>query len=100
MRPRLDGKEGLELSLQPEYEAQNFANLPAWRWTARPLHMPVLLAHGGHVSTTVYPGRVEWLRKLAPKLTVQVNETAGHMMPVDRAEWTGGVVREFLDRLG
>ena len=100
LRPRLDGKDGLELSLQPEYEAQTFASLPAWRWPARALPMPVLLAHGGHVSSTVHAGRVEWLQKLAPKLEVQVDEKAGHMMPVDRAEWTGGVVRDFLDRLG
>ena len=58
-----------------------------------------LLAHGGHASSTVFSGRIEWLRKLAPRLEVQANEKAGHMMPVDAAEWTAGVVRDFLQRL-
>ena len=97
--PRRDGQPGLELSLLPEYEAQNFANLPAWRWPAKKLPMPVLLAYGSHWSSTVYAGRIEWLRKLAPQLDVHVHEKAGHMMPVDAAEWTGQVVRDFLQRL-
>lgn len=97
--PRRDGQPGLELSLHPEYEAQNFANLPAGRWPAKPLPMPVLLAHGGHPSSTVFAGRIDWLRKLAPQLDVKMNEKAGHMMPVDTAEWTGEVVRDFLQRL-
>jgi len=99
LRPRRDGKPGLELSLPPEYEAQNFAGLPAWRWPAKPLPMPVLLLHGQHRSSTVFDGRVEWLRKLAPKLEVQVRPEAGHMMPVDAPEWTASAVRAFLGRL-
>lgn len=99
LRPRRDGQPGLELSLQPEYEAQNFAGLPAWPWPAKPLPMPVLLAHGGHGSSTVYKGRVDWLRERTPKLEVQVKPDAGHMMPVDAAEWTASVVRDFLRRL-
>ena len=99
LRPRRDGKPGRELSLPPEYEAQNFAGLPAWRWPAKPLPMPVLLLHGQHRSSTVFYGRVEWLRKLAPKLEVQVRPEAGHMMPVDAPEWTASAVRAFLGRL-
>lgn len=99
LRPRRDRQPGLELSLLPDYEAENFARGPAGLWRGRPLSAPVLLAYGGHSSSTVYQGRVDWFRKLASRVEVQIKPDAGHMMPVDAPDWTAGLVQDFLNRL-
>lgn len=99
LRPRRDGEPGLELALMPEWEAQNFANVPGWAWPTTPLPMPVFIARGQHASSTVSDSRLDWLRKRAPHLVVAEHPKAGHMLPVDHAEWTAEQVQAFLKTL-
>lgn len=99
LRPRRDGEPGLELSLQPDFEAANFASVPGWPWPSTRLEIPVLLVSGLHASSTVSAERADWLRKRAPRLQHKTHETAGHMLPVDAPEWTAEVVRAFLAQL-
>lgn len=97
LRPRRDGESGLELSLKPDWEAQNFAGVPGWVWPSKILPMPVFIAYGQHVTSTVSQDRLSWLRRLAPNLTEAAHPEAGHMLPVDTADWTAEQVGRFLD---
>ena len=100
LRPRRDGEPGLELSMEREWEARIYANVPAWLWPGKQLDMPILLAYGAHRFSTVSEARVNWFRKRAPRLVEAKHPKAGHMLPVDHAEWTAEQVRSFLRQLG
>ena len=100
LRKRRDGQPGLELKLHPEIEAMNFSTLPAGLWPAQRLPMPVLVLRGGGEGSTVTDGRLRWLERLAPRLSVRSHGRSGHMLPVDQADWCAEAIAAWSSTLG
>jgi pimeloyl-ACP methyl ester carboxylesterase len=95
---RACGDGQVELVYPPEWEAHIFATSPAdvWRYVPQ-LRTRTLVIRGGH-SETFRPEAQERMERLLPEVEYRVIAEAGHMVPMERPEATGAVVREFLDR--
>ena len=99
LRKRRDGQPGLELKLHPEIEAMNFSTLPAGLWPAKRLPMPVVVLRGGGEGSTVTDGRLRWLERLAPRLSVRTHGRSGHMLPVDQGDWCAEAIAAWYGTL-
>lgn len=96
-RERPDGE--VELIYSPEWEARIFALIPTDVWKSVPrLRLPALVLRGEH-SETFLPQAMERMRRLLPHARYHTVPGAGHMVPLERPEETGAVVRAFLEEL-
>ena len=62
--------------------------------------MPVLVLRGGGEGSTVTDGRLRWLERLAPRLSVRNHGRSGHMLPVDQGDWCAEAIAAWYDTLG
>lgn len=95
---RPDGQ--VELAYPPEWEARIYATVPTDVWKAIPrLHLPTLVVRG-ELSQTFLPQSLAAMRRRLPHARFAVIPEAGHLVPMERPEEAGRIVREFLEKVG
>jgi len=96
-RERPDGQ--VELAYPPEWEARIYATVPTDVWKAIPkLRLPTLVIRG-ELSQTFLPQSLAAMRRRLPHARFAVISGAGHLVPMERPEEVGQVVREFLEEV-
>jgi len=96
-RRRPDGQ--VELVYPPEWEARIYATVPTDVWKTIPrLQQPVLIVRG-ECSQTFLPQSLAGMVRRLPHARSVVIPGAGHLVPMEKPEATGAVVREFLEEV-
>jgi pimeloyl-ACP methyl ester carboxylesterase len=97
LRP-VPGANGLlELAWSPEWEARIYETGPLNLWGTLPrLTLPVLAIRGAE-SDTFKPSGVRALRARRPHARVVEVAGAGHLVPLEKPEAVGRVVRAFVE---
>jgi pimeloyl-ACP methyl ester carboxylesterase len=96
-RPRPDGQ--VELSFSPEWEAKIYEVGPLNVWPALKNLRPPLLIIRGAKSDTFFPQTAKKVKQVLPGAIIHDIEGASHLVPLERPEETGRLIREFLDRI-
>lgn len=96
-RPRSDGQ--VELNYSPEWEVKIYVTAPHDLWARLPhLRVPLLVVWGSE-SDTFFPAAVRALKKAHPRAHYQRVEGAGHLVPLEKPEAVGEVIKSFLQTL-
>jgi pimeloyl-ACP methyl ester carboxylesterase len=96
-RERADGQ--VELAYPPEWEAHIFATAPTDIWRDVPkLQIPTLVIRGEDSETFLLAAQRRMARQL-PAAEFATIPDAGHLVPMERPEATGAVIRAFLGRV-
>jgi pimeloyl-ACP methyl ester carboxylesterase len=96
-RPRPDGQ--VELAYSPEWEARIYVTGPLYEWKLwreiEKLRAPLLVIRGAETDTLM-PGAVKMLRRRLPNAEYRDVPGAGHLVPMEKPEEVGRIIREFL----
>ncbi|MBI3240937.1 MAG: alpha/beta hydrolase [Chloroflexi bacterium] len=96
-KPRLDGH--VELAYTPEWEVKIYetAHFDMWE-EMKSLRAPLLVIRGAD-SDTFFPQALRRVMKHAPHTVAHEVQGAGHLVPLERPDEVGAVIKEFLSKV-
>jgi pimeloyl-ACP methyl ester carboxylesterase len=99
LRPASQGEAELQLAYSPEWEARVYETGPLNLWRTLPKLQPPVLVVRGADSDTLGEAAVRALRQRLPQAQVVDVAGAGHLVPLEKPEAVGKLVRVFLENL-
>jgi pimeloyl-ACP methyl ester carboxylesterase len=86
------------LAYSPEWEAHIFGTTPAGIWRdVSQLNTPALVVRGAQSNTFRPAAQARMAHKL-PQACFATIPRAGHLLPMERPDEVGAVIRDFLER--
>jgi pimeloyl-ACP methyl ester carboxylesterase len=96
-QPLPDGQIGLAFS--PEWEVAVYASGPLNLWgQLQQLRPPLLIIRGAESDTFLLPA-VRKVQRLLPGAVIHSVEGAGHLVPLEKPEEVGQLIRRFLENV-
>ncbi len=93
-QPRPDGQ--VELAISPEWEARIYERGPLNIWAQlKDLRPPALFIRGMETDT-FSPGALAKVRRHLPQAAIHEMPETGHLVPMEKPEEIGRLIREFL----